>query len=48
MAGRIGNWDLYLTENFQNISRALKVKGKDIPIRDAKLEGNRTKFSAGG
>jgi SAM-dependent methyltransferase len=42
-----GAAELMLTQNFQNIAGTLKTDGKDIEIKNAKLEGTHISFSDG-
>lgn len=42
-----GNAELTLRQSFQNLEGTLKMGGKDLPIRNAKMEGARIMFSAG-
>jgi SAM-dependent methyltransferase len=39
--------ELKLTQNFQNIKGTIKLNGKEIAIKDAKLQGDHIRFSAG-
>jgi hypothetical protein len=39
--------ELKLTQNFQNIKGTLKLNGKEMPIKNAKLAGDHISFSAG-
>jgi len=42
-----GAAELKLTQTFQNISGTLKVNGKELEIKNAKLEGDHISFSGG-
>ncbi len=42
-----GDAELAITQNFQKIEGSLKLDGKDQPIKNAKLEGDRITFSVG-
>jgi SAM-dependent methyltransferase len=42
-----GAAELKLTQNFQNIRGSLKLNGKEIAIKDGKLQGDHISFSAG-
>ena len=41
-----GNAELTLKQNFQKIQGSLKMDGKETPLQNAKLEGDRISFSA--
>ncbi len=45
-AGR-GPADLSIKQKFQKIEGTLRINGKELPLKDAKLEGARISFSAG-
>lgn len=42
-----GNEELKLTQKFQEISGALNTSGRESAVQNAKLEGNRIRFTAG-
>jgi phospholipid N-methyltransferase len=42
-----GGAELTLGQTFQKIEGSLKMAGKELPLRDAKLEGDRISFSVG-
>jgi SAM-dependent methyltransferase len=42
-----GNAELTLRQTFQKIEGSLKTGGKELPLRDPKLEGDRISFSVG-
>ncbi len=42
-----GDAELTITQNFQKIEGTLKLDGKEQPIKNAKLEGDRISFTAG-
>jgi hypothetical protein len=42
-----GPAELTLRQNFQKIEGSLKISGKDLPLKNAKLEGARISFAAG-
>jgi SAM-dependent methyltransferase len=42
-----GTAELKLTESYQNIQGTLRVNGKDLTLKNAKLEGDHISFSAG-
>jgi hypothetical protein len=42
-----GPTELTLRQNFQKIEGSLKMNGKDLPLKNAKLEGARISFAAG-
>jgi SAM-dependent methyltransferase len=42
-----GTAELKLTQNFQNIKGTLQANGRDLSLKNAKLEGARISFSAG-
>lgn len=45
---RLGDGSLTLTQTFQMLSGALTRNGKSLPISDAKMDGDRIAFTAGG
>jgi SAM-dependent methyltransferase len=42
-----GSAELTLRQSFQKIEGSLKINGKELPLRNAKLEGTRISFSVG-
>jgi hypothetical protein len=43
-----GNAELTLTQAFQTIEGSLKLNGKEMALKNVKLEGSRISFSCGG